>query len=236
MNMNMNMHIKLRRFCVWLLLCGAGWVHAQPETAVLETSVDGADRASIQHERQAIDRALGQAEAACYQRFAVEDCLRQERKKARKAQTRLRQQETTLDQTERCERAAQRLKAIAERESMQPAPMPATSRVKEATAPAPAAPPVRSGPEEVKKAPRPDTLDRDQQARERARQQQEKRKAHQASQAAAVSSQSAQAAKARQRQEEKNAAAAQHKAQVLKSQADDAAAGRTPAAPLSPSP
>ena len=221
------MNRTLLRCCVGLLLCGAGASHAQTAVA------PAAQRAHIQHERQAIDQALGQAETACYQRFAVEDCLRQERQKARKAHAVLRQQEAVLDRAERRERAAQRLKAIAERESTQPAPVPATSRVKEAVG---SAPPAQPGSEKLQKKPRPEALGRDQQAHERARQQHEKRKAHQASQAGAVSSQATQAAKARQLRQEKNTAAAQHKAQVLQLQADEATAGRTPAAPLSPRP
>ncbi len=230
------MNMKLLRYCVGFLLCGAGWAYAQTEAAALEKPADAHERVRIHHERQAVDRALGQAEAACYQRFAVEDCLRQERQKTRKTQARLRQQEAALDQAERRERAAQRLKAIAERESTQPAPVPATSQIKGAVDSAQPAQPANAGPEKVQKEPRPNALSRDQQARERARQQQEKRKAHQASQGGSVSGPAAQAAKARQLREEKNAAAVQHKAQVLKSQADNAAAGRMPAAPLSPSP
>lgn len=221
------MNIKLLHCCVGLLLCGAGWAHAQTGTAALETAADLDARTRIHHQRQAIGKALRQAEVACYQRFAVEDCLRQERQSVHKAKARLRQQEAVLDQAQRRERATQRLKVIGARASTQPVPVPAVSPTRDAT---------RSRPEKGQKKPHSDPANRDQQARERARQQQEKRTAHQASQAAAVSSQAAQAAKARQQQEEKNAAAAQHKAQVLQAQADNAAAGRTPAAPLSPRP
>ena len=223
--------MKLLRYCVWCLLCGAGWAYAQTGAAALEKSTEEGVRARIEQKSQAIDQALKQAETACYQRFAVEDCLRKERQNARKAQALLRQQKAVLDDAERRERAAQRLKAIAEREL--PTPAPATAHVKEASPPLP---PPQPRPENALPASRPEDVDRDQQAQGRARQQQEKRKAHQARQAEAVSSQAAQAAKARQLREEKNAAAAQHKAQVLQSQADEAAAGRTPAAPLSPVP
>ena len=214
-------------FAVWVLLVCAGWGHAQPAPAPppvphspASVALDGAahERARIHQQRQAIDRALQQVQTACYQRFAVEDCLRKERRMAHQAHAILRQRESALDAAERQERAAQRLRTLAEHEKTRPAPLPATSAVPGAV---PLAPADRARPA---------------QAQARARQQQEKRAAHQTSQADAIAAHAAGAAKARQLQDEKKAAAAQRKARVLQSQADKAAAGKKPSAPLSPNP
>ena len=227
--------------CTGLLLLGAGCSSAQTAVGVeAEAEVpSGVQRAHLQRQRQALEQALRQAETACYQRFAVEDCLRQERQKARKAQVDLRQQETAIDTAQRRERAAQRLSEMAERERTRPVPAPVAPRAP-SLPPAPAQEAPRAAAEDAAAAARLNAAtraaERKQQARERASQQQQKRKAHQTNQAQAVSAQAAQAAKARQQREEKNAAAAQRRARVLQSQAEAAAAGRTPAAPLSPNP
>lgn len=234
----------------WLLvLLSSAGGHAQsvsaPSGAQQSPAVSGLaagaaqERARIHQERQAIERVLQEAQTACYQRFAVEDCLQKARRTARQADSSLRQREAALDATERRERAAQRLAAIAEHEKSLPAPAPAVSAMQSATPLAPAHP----GPQgQTRALQSPDKSavlhhrERQAQAQARARQQQDKRRAHQTSQAEAIASQAAQAARARQLQEEKKAAAAQRKARVLQSQIDNAAAGRKPAAPLSPDP
>ena len=196
-----------------VLLSALGASYAQTAPSATD------ERARIRHERQAIDQTLSQAQAACYQRFAVEDCLRQARQTARTAHTDLRQQEAVLNEAQRRQRAAGRLADIAQRQRNHPVPVPIAPRLTEAPR------------TEAAKS----TTERDQQARQRARQQQQKRQAHQASQAEAVSAQAAKAAHARQQRETKNAAAAQRRARRLQSQAD-AGARRVPAAPLSPAP
>lgn len=62
-----------------------------------------------------IHENLQQAEAVCYQRFAVEDCLQAERRNARQALVAVHQNEAALDAQMRRERANQRLQAIDER-------------------------------------------------------------------------------------------------------------------------
>lgn len=233
---------------LWVLLVCAGSGHAQPESAPAALQHNAApdaaagaaqERARIQQERQAIDRALQQAQTACYQRFAVEDCLQKARRTARQADASLRQRETALAAAERRERAAQRLATIAEHQKSPPAPVPSVSAVPGAAPLGPANP----GRQVQARVPQPTEKDTAQQSRERqaqarvrARQQQQKSTAHQAGQAEAMAAHAANAAKARQLQEEKRAAAAKRKARVLQSQADNAAAGRKPAAPLSPDP
>jgi len=211
---------------VGVLLAYAGWAGAQPtERAVPPVPMhDNAaerqataqareqERESIKREQQAVDTRLQQAQAACYQRFAVEDCLQLERSKAREARARLSQRAAVLDDVERRERAAQRLDSIAERQNTRTVPVPAP----------------------VKRTERPSQADRE--ARERAQRQQEKRAAHQAEQPHQIQIREEQAAQARQKQEEKREAAAAHKARVLQSQAEQAASGQKPAAPLPPAP
>lgn len=237
--------MTLLRYGVCWLLCGASWVYAQTHEAsapalvppsALETPADLQERARIQQEIGAVQQTLRQEESACYQRFAVQDCLRKARQNARQTQTGLRQQDAALDAAGRRQRAAQRRQEIAERESAHaaehvpakvPAIAPVTLRAKEVP---------RPRPERALQESQLDDLSRDQQAQERARQQQDKRKLHRATQAKAVSAQATEAAQARQLREENKAAAVERRARVRQSQANDAAAGRVPAAPLSPSP
>ena len=73
-----------------------------------------AERDRIARERDALTARRQQEEAVCYQRFAVEDCLRGVRAKARETHDRLRAQEIELNDAERREKAAERLRAIEE--------------------------------------------------------------------------------------------------------------------------
>lgn len=74
-------------------------------------------------EKGQIHQSLHQAERACYQRFAVEDCLQAERRNAREALAAVRQNEAALDAKMRRERADQRLQVIDERLKSHPAPV-----------------------------------------------------------------------------------------------------------------
>lgn len=202
-------------------LCVAGWAQAQsqpqPQPQPLEVSEPLTPplptREHLQQQRQALDRSLRQNEAACYQRFAVQDCLRQVRQATRQAQADVRQQAAALDAAERRERANRRLQEAVERETAHSAalaqPVLAAAPVRPKSAPS--APPQRPT----------------------------RRPTQRAQQAKAVAAQAAQAQRAqqaRQLRQEKNADAAQRRARVLQSQAEAAAAGRTPAASLSPPP
>ena len=168
------------------------------------------ERENLRRESETIDNALQQAEAACYQRFAVEDCLSQARRQARDARARIRQRELALDGAERRERAAQRLGDVQERESTRvlPTPHPGAAAV------------------------RPSPAERDGQAAQRAQAQQEAMAAHQARQAAQTPVRADEAARARQSQEEKYQAAQKRRARVQQSQADRDAAGHKTPAPL----
>ncbi|MDZ4073761.1 MAG: hypothetical protein U1E04_03310, partial [Hylemonella sp.] len=68
------------------------------------------ERARIEAERrQALER-YGQEEADCYQRFAVNDCLSQMRKRRRVTMEELRRQEIILDDERRAAAAAEKIR------------------------------------------------------------------------------------------------------------------------------
>ena len=79
-----------------------------------------AERDRIAREREALTARRQQEEAVCYQRFAVEDCLRGVRAKARETHDRLRAQEIELNDAERREKAAERLRAIEDKQTAAP--------------------------------------------------------------------------------------------------------------------
>ena len=65
-----------------------------------------AEREHIHQERQAIAATRKREETACYRRFAVEDCLRDVRTQARRAELQLRGRELQLNDAERKEKRA----------------------------------------------------------------------------------------------------------------------------------
>lgn len=206
-----------RLLCMGTLWVLGAWAHAQTPPGAAVAPPDGdraAQRHAIERERAAVASTLQQAETACYQRFAVEDCLRGARRTARTARAHLAQREVALEEAERRERAAQRLGDIAERQSAQPLPVPPAAN---------------------RAAVRPLAGEREQQAHERARQQQEKNAAHQAQQAEQLRAREAGAVEARRQFADKQKAAAARQARVRQLQADKAAAG-SPAAPLPSAP
>lgn len=170
-----------------------------------------AERQRIQQEKNAIGARLKQAETACYQRFAVEDCLRAARRGARAERAVLHQRESLIDDAERRERAQQRLKTVEQRQAAhsaeeRPAPRVAASRPARATDPA--------VPEQ------------------RARKQSEREASARVSQEKRSQALGQQAARKRQALEEKQQAAAERKARLLQQQEQEKARGHQPAAPL----
>lgn len=208
--------------CVGLVFLLAGQAMAQTVAPPLE-SLDHegrrAERTRIRQEHELVNRTLQQAEVVCYQRFAVEDCLRAERRRAREARAGLRQRESALHAIERRERAAQSLNAVQGRQSARSTPLPPASKTRE-----------------MQRATEQAQTERQRQAQERARLQQGKQSAHGADQAHQARVRQERAVQARQRLAEKEAAAKVRSARVQRKQAQDAAAGRKPAAPLPPQP
>jgi len=197
--------------CLFVLLQSAA-VHAQ-ETARVPgqppmEAERTAERERIRQEEGAIAGRLRQAEIACYQRFAVEDCLRDARRDARAQRAVLRQRESVLDDAERRERAARRLQGVAQRQAEHAAPEP------------------RMAPPRLPKEPDP------QGPRSRASKQGEREaaaRAHHEKQRQALDQQ---AQRNRQQQLEKQQAASERKARVQQQQEQDKARGHKPSAPL----
>lgn len=196
---------------LWTGLASAQ-VPAAPSSVSMGTADHTAERERIRREREAIDKNLQRTQVACYQRFAVEDCLRAARRQARTDHAVLRQQESLMDDRERRERAAQRLQSIEDRQSARavdapepPAIAPRASRPAHSPGPLPRARLPASPPDAARTS------------------QEQRRQALQM-----------RAAEERQRQMEKQQAALERKARVQQRQAQEAARGHQPAAPLTP--
>lgn len=121
-----------------LLGCGSASLH---ETYLLQREADAASARALvadapseaaeldawlagQHQRLAQERAtaqqhFAQAEQACWQRFAVNDCLRQARQQRRQSLDALHEQELQLNLFERERAATERLRRL---ERKQPTP------------------------------------------------------------------------------------------------------------------
>lgn len=95
-------------FCVLLGLVSASiWAQAPGEAA--------ATRERISSARSVAEVEFAAQEKACYQRFAVNDCLHAARAKRRAALADLRREEIALDDADRQRRAAERLHTLEER-------------------------------------------------------------------------------------------------------------------------
>ena len=97
-------------------LCGLGLLAATQA----QTSQAADTYARVQREREALAQELPQAEAACYQRFAVEDCLSDVRKRHRQALAQLRQQEQAMRTQERQQQQRERAQQLQEKQQAQP--------------------------------------------------------------------------------------------------------------------
>ncbi|MGE0331299.1 MAG: hypothetical protein AB7P37_11455 [Ramlibacter sp.] len=75
------------------------------------------ERARIAAERQAADVRYSQAEAACFARFAVNDCVNEARTARREALADLRRQEISLNDDERLRKGAAQRQRLDERSS-----------------------------------------------------------------------------------------------------------------------
>ncbi|SDL95697.1 hypothetical protein SAMN05428957_101289 [Oryzisolibacter propanilivorax] len=195
---------------LWLALAAAQPSIAQPSGAQ-PMAERAAVRERIQHQRRDIQAELARQEAACYQRFAVEDCLRQVRSDARTRDNLLWREELELDEAERRDKAAQRLQSIEQRQrepAIQP-PAPAAARQEAA-----------------------EDGERRQQAQERAEHAERHRAEHAAAQQRRAQEQAERLEASRQRHEERQRKARERREQQERRRAEDAAAGKTPARPL----
>ena len=175
-------------------------------------------RSRIQHERDQLELRRRVEEAACYKRFAVEDCLTDVRRSQRDAHSRLQREEIEINDAERRERTAERLRTIEERQrSASEAASTAVTRTP---------------------APRITAIEREQrdsQARERAQRQREQVQERATQNAERAATAPTREAEARERYEAKQKAAQERREKLLRTQAEETAAGHKPAASL-PSP
>ncbi|MDH1428594.1 hypothetical protein N5E89_09765 [Comamonas aquatica] len=94
------------------------------------------ERQDILHTRAQIDARRVEGEKACWQRFAVDNCLREVRAQAREQDTALRERELRINSEERQEKASERLRAIEQKQREKHAPAPMTSSTKQGAQPA----------------------------------------------------------------------------------------------------
>ncbi|MDD2177522.1 hypothetical protein OIN59_08745 [Acidovorax sp. D2M1] len=211
---------------VLMLACAMAPVLVAPAWAATES--DGApasstaaahrkvERDRIAREREVLTARRQQDEAVCYQRFAVEDCLRGVRAKAREAHDRLRAQEIELNDAERREKAAERLRAIEDKQTaVPPAGKRADAQVRKST----------TDPEVVK-------TQREQDAHQRAQQQNSRAQTQASEQAARAAATADRAAQSRAKHAQALQAAEERRVRVERSKADALAQGRKPAASL----
>ncbi|MDA7416143.1 hypothetical protein PGB34_07160 [Xenophilus arseniciresistens] len=102
----------------WLLLATGTAALAQ---GLSDAQID-AERERIGAQRRVIDARHAQERAACYQRFAVEDCLRESRRRLRDDTDDLRRQETMLNDMQRKRRGAEQLERLEAKQAAPAAP------------------------------------------------------------------------------------------------------------------
>jgi len=104
------MSLKKLLLCVALV---AGGVPVWAQTSAVAGNINpDAERARLTKERAEIDARAKAEQTACYQRFAVEDCLQESRRKRRTAEDSIKRQEADLNDMERKRRAADKLERL----------------------------------------------------------------------------------------------------------------------------
>ncbi|HEY9223505.1 hypothetical protein [Variovorax sp. N23] len=104
------MSFKQLLLCIALLASGVP-VWAQTNAAAGNLDLD-AERARLSKERAELEARTKTEQTACYQRFAVEDCLQDSRRKRRTAEDSIKRQEADLNDIERKRRAAAQLERL----------------------------------------------------------------------------------------------------------------------------
>lgn len=130
------------------LLCLAGLLGSVSVTAQI---ADGglqvaAEHARIDAERQRIEKRFAEEEAACFQKFAVNDCRDASRARRRVDMADLRRQEIALNDAERKRKGAEQLQRMEEAAAAKDAPPVAvgTATPRTPATPAPMRPPSRA--------------------------------------------------------------------------------------------
>lgn len=104
------MSFKKLLLCVALLAGGAPvWAQTNAAAGNIDPT---AERARLSKERAEVEARAKTEQTACYQRFAVEDCLQDSRRKRRTAEDSIKRQEADLNDMERKRRAAAQLERL----------------------------------------------------------------------------------------------------------------------------
>lgn len=104
------MSFKKLLLCTVLLTSG---VLVSAQTNAVAGNIDpAAERARLSKERAEVEARAKAEQTACYQRFAVEDCLQESRRKRRTADDSLKRQEADLNDMDRKRRAAAQLERM----------------------------------------------------------------------------------------------------------------------------
>lgn len=102
-----------------MLLLGSFCTALAQQAPAEASSPTAIERARIEQERKREEIRYAQEEAACYQRFAVTDCLREVRVRRRVTLEDFRRQEVKLNDAERKNRGTEQLKRADEKSSPQ---------------------------------------------------------------------------------------------------------------------
>lgn len=215
----------------WLCTGSVAWAQVQPatgptadaEAAPVSSTAAQRDAAMerIRLERNALLTDRKAQEAECYRKFAVEDCLRSVRASTRGAEVLLRAREIDIKDAERKEKAAERLRAIAEKQVATP-PAGAPGSGQDGTV---------SRKSVGEKLPPSITL-RESDAARRAQEQRTKEQERSAAEKQHAAGAVEREAQARARYSAKQKEAQERRDRLTRSQAQEAVEGKKPAAPL----
>lgn len=107
--------MSLGRLALGMVLCATGSFASAQETVGAQGVDIALERARIQREQTAVQAHFEAESAACYSRFAVNDCLHQQRVQRREHLDDLRRQQVALNQMDRARRAQEQLARIREK-------------------------------------------------------------------------------------------------------------------------
>lgn len=113
-----------------LSLCAVAVAQAQLPAAY-DPEFDARERVRIEAERSRTQLFYADEEARCYQRFAVNDCLRDVRRQRRTALEELRRQEVILNDARRAATAAEQARRVEERSAGRQDPVDEARRLEE---------------------------------------------------------------------------------------------------------
>lgn len=172
-----------------------------------------AERAEIAGKRAIIEQQRVAEDKLCYQKFSVESCLADAREQARVKDAPLRERELEINDVERKEKAAAKLKSIEDKKA-ENAAVPMKSQQREKAAKSPSSSPTGEGAklpvdEQAMQA------QRQSEAQQRASKQADYLRRHESSRAQADQGRAEREAKARADHEAKVKEAAEHKARAL---------------------